>query len=257
MHEIITNFDKASETYEKFGSVQQEAAEITFEMLKKSNFCPHFTLELGCGPGNYTKMIAKGFPNSNILAIDASEKMIKLAQKNANFTNTKYLVGNAENVDEIVKEQKFDLITSNATFQWIHEKNILFQKLKQILNRSGIMLFSSFGPKTFCELDFALNKLDFAIEIPSQGFADELIYKKLINEIFKNSGLEITKKFITKKYENLFELLKTIKQTGTQGQKNKLIWTKNKILKLEEFYLKSFGEIIATYEIIFVKCSIS
>lgn len=43
---------------------------------------PKKILDVGCGPGNSTAVLAKRFPDANILGVDNSENMISAAKKN-------------------------------------------------------------------------------------------------------------------------------------------------------------------------------
>lgn len=68
---------------------------------------PKSILDVGCGNGNWAKIIKEEFPNIDYLGVDISEKMVKIARRNC--PDMKFQIGDIRNLK---LNKKFDLIFS-------------------------------------------------------------------------------------------------------------------------------------------------
>ncbi|MNR11595.1 dTDP-3-amino-3,4,6-trideoxy-alpha-D-glucopyranose [compost metagenome] len=96
-------------------------------------------LDVGCGNG---KPILEYFINHNIrvVGIDASEKMLDLAQ--ANFPNTRLML---MDMRELRLHEKFDVLIAWHSFFHLPaaDQPAMFKIFKNHLNPDGILLFTS------------------------------------------------------------------------------------------------------------------
>jgi len=72
-----------------------------------------FTLEIGCGHGDYSIELAKMYPGRNFIGIDYKGDRIYAAAKNAvelNLKNTAFLVSGAEKLSDIFSKEKVEEI---------------------------------------------------------------------------------------------------------------------------------------------------
>ncbi len=93
---------------------------------------PRFIVDIGCGPGNSTKILSERFPLSHILGIDNSPNMIAQAQKeNPNL--------HFRLCDALSIEEHCDLLFSNACLQWIPNHQTLLPSLMNKLNTGGVL----------------------------------------------------------------------------------------------------------------------
>ena len=99
-------------------------------------------LDLACGTGILTRMIAQKFPNSQILGIDMSQKYLELAMKNSkNHPNVSYQIQHAE---KLSLDRKFDCIVSSYIPKYTDAK-LVSQKLRQHLNPNGVVILHDFS----------------------------------------------------------------------------------------------------------------
>lgn len=132
------NFD--GEKYKKASAHQKEwANKILAELYFKGN---ETILDLGCGDGVITNQLADLVPDGEVLGIDASEGMIKTAQKGREFKN---VIFELKNINEIEYKNRFDFIFSNATLHWILDHNKLLKKVFQALKPAGTIRFNFAG----------------------------------------------------------------------------------------------------------------
>ena len=96
-------------------------------------------LDLGCGYGENDKYCI-GLGAKEILGIDISKHMIKIAKENNNDENIKYKVMAMENINEI--EQKFDIVISSLAFHYVKDYEKLINDIYNLLNDDGILIFS-------------------------------------------------------------------------------------------------------------------
>lgn len=241
---LIRNFSKYAYLYDRYADIQRFAADKLLEQIKQNNF--REILEIGCGTGIYTTILYNKFPEAKIRAIDISDRMIEVAAKKLKDRDIEFVIADAEEID---LDKGFDLITSNACFQWFsHLENTLL-KYKGLLNKRGIISFSIFGPLTFCELDKSLKKVLKDVNLQAHKFLPKNKIENILKENFKNFKIEEIR--FTKDYSNLKELLDKIRYTGIKGDglKPRVYFSSQLLKKLEETYLNGFGHVKATYQI--------
>jgi len=92
-------------------------------------------LDVGCGSGKATKLFGqKGY---NILGIDISYELIKIAKKNSqNFQNISYKFSSFE--DLFLPQNTLDLIISAQAWHWLNP-NIAYKKAHNLLTKNGFL----------------------------------------------------------------------------------------------------------------------
>jgi trans-aconitate 2-methyltransferase len=94
-------------------------------------------VDLGCGPGNSTEMLAGRFPNARISGIDSSRDMIAAARKRLPAVDFE-----VAEIDAWVKasaEQRFDIVLANAVLHWVPDHARLFPALSSRLAAGGVL----------------------------------------------------------------------------------------------------------------------
>ncbi len=128
-------------------------------------------LEIGCGTGYVTRKLLELFPEAHITALDIAPGMIEYSRNNM----TQNITFVCDDIEEMELNKSYDLIVSNATFQWFNHFESTFEKLTSALTPIGQICFSTFGQHTFNELRTSFKaisdqrKLEQPLE-PSQQF---------------------------------------------------------------------------------------
>lgn len=90
-------------------------------------------LDLGCGDGALTERLAALVPKGRVVGIDASEGMIRAAEKRAG--------GNLSFVRMDIRDlgfrEQFDLIFSNAALHWVKDHERLLRRAREALKLGG------------------------------------------------------------------------------------------------------------------------
>jgi ubiquinone/menaquinone biosynthesis C-methylase UbiE len=81
-------------------------------------------LDVGTGPGYLPLRISEVLPGSEVIGIDVSEDMIRIARKNAEGKNVKFLLGDANKMP--FEDDSFDLVVSTGSLHhWRNPVNVL------------------------------------------------------------------------------------------------------------------------------------
>ncbi|EAJ0750479.1 malonyl-ACP O-methyltransferase BioC [Campylobacter jejuni] len=222
------NFLKAKD-YEKHAKVQDFMGLKLCEILKNLRIS-HFekVFEFGCGRGELSKKL------QNFITFDEYLKNDILDFKE----NSSILIFD---MNEIAKQdlskEKFDLIVSNATLQWLDLKRII-PSLRDMLNQNGILLLSTFAEQNLKEIKqstgfglnyFSLNEL-------------EQIFKVYFNEV------KITQELIKLSFDNALDVFRHLKLSGVNSLG---------FYPLNKGFLKEFEEKFQnklTYHPVFILC---
>lgn len=121
---------------------------------------PKSIVDLGCGPGNSTAVLAAHFPNARVIGMDSSPDMIKKAK--ATLPNKDFTLAD---LDSYVPTEPADVLFSNAVFQWVPyaERIRIIKRLMQTQASGGI--FAMQVPDNFNEPSHAGMRLA-AVEGP-------------------------------------------------------------------------------------------
>lgn len=120
--------------YEKFLKDRTQPAIDLANRLEE--FAPNSILDLGCGPGNSTKVLIDKFPTAKIIGADNSDEMLKKARELYPDIEFIYLDANGD-LNEV--NEKFDIVFSNACIQWLPNHDELLPKLMTLLKPNGIL----------------------------------------------------------------------------------------------------------------------
>ncbi|MGB5197079.1 MAG: methyltransferase domain-containing protein, partial [Candidatus Deferrimicrobium sp.] len=106
-------------------------------------------LEPGCGTGLYTRMLLDAFRGASVFGVDISEAMVRVARRGIDDPRARFAVSDAEEI----AAGSYDLVTSNAVFQWFLSLPRTLARMAFLLRGGGLLTFSFFGPETYEELD--------------------------------------------------------------------------------------------------------
>jgi trans-aconitate methyltransferase len=119
-------------------------------------------LDIGCGDGKITKVIADSVPAGRVIGMDSSEDMIALAQETYQHEKPTldFTHGDASNLPY---RNDFDLVFSNACLHWIKDHRPVLKGIADALRPGGRALLQMGGKgnvqtvqamvRTVCERD--------------------------------------------------------------------------------------------------------
>ena len=127
-------FDWNPELYSKFMAERTQPAVDLAQRITVRN--PERVIDIGCGPGNSTKVLADLFPNAHIIGADNSEDMIKRAR--GLYPDIDFITFDAQN-DFGRLEKGFDVVFSNACIQWVPDHPKLLADMMSVLKKGGML----------------------------------------------------------------------------------------------------------------------
>lgn len=89
---------------------------------------PRRVIDLGCGPGNSTEVLAKRWPDAELTGLDSSAEMIDAARRA--HPRSRWLVGDIATWTA-GDDGPFDVVFSNAAMQWVGDHAAAYPRLLQ------------------------------------------------------------------------------------------------------------------------------
>ena len=115
-----------------------ERTQPSIDLVKRIDLeQPRKLLDVGCGPGNSTQVLADAFPNAlRIIGIDSSPEMIEAAKDD--HPDMEFRICDALNLPSL-GEDGFDVVFSNACIQWVPDHPRLIRDMLALLRPGGML----------------------------------------------------------------------------------------------------------------------
>lgn len=258
------HFSRNAVNYDTYANVQKKMACELLNMVsfdcRNKNGCIDI-LDIGCGTGYLTEQILSCYPNARITAVDIAPGMIEYAREKFFGKNVEF---HCLDIEETAFNKKYNLIISNATFQWVNNFEETIEKLGCMLENNGVLAFSTFGDMTFnelhCSYDIARNKLKVDMESsPSQKFfnSEEILgicRRKLKNTNTTTYEIVGVENLEYEHFKTVRDFLDSVKKIGAnnsnRNRKSNTALTRE-MIKTYESMFKEDGHVKATYHCVF------
>ncbi len=123
--------DWNSELYLKFKAQRTQPA---IDLAARLGGDPSEIIDLGCGPGNSTRVLKNRFPDAFVIGADNSDNMVKRARED-NPDLEFITLDISGDLSEMYG--KFDVVFSSACLQWVPNQTELLPKLFGLLRKGG------------------------------------------------------------------------------------------------------------------------
>ncbi|MBX2833434.1 MAG: methyltransferase [Micavibrio sp.] len=151
--QVIKRFDSAPATYDAAADVQRYSGEKLLSLAPEN---VSSVLEIGCGTGALSKMIAEKYTSAHLHFTDISPSMLSNAKIKLSGVNAEWSVMDAEKPQ---LTRTYDLIIANMVFQWLEDREAAIERLRGYLNAGGVILFSQPAPESFPQWRESLKSL--------------------------------------------------------------------------------------------------
>ena len=103
---------------------------------------PRLVVDLGCGPGNNTELIARHWPGARVIGVDSSPNMIAAARERERPGHLEFRLGDLTTWQP---DECADIVVLNAVLQWIPGHPALLPALAGMLAPGGVLGFQMPG----------------------------------------------------------------------------------------------------------------
>ena len=251
--EICNTFNKSASDYERFAKVQLEIGQRLFNRLDYLNIKPKRILDLGCGPGYFSKQLAAKYPKAQIVGLDLALDML-LQSKNKQGLFKKWSLINADMRHLPFESGTFDLVFANQVLHWANPMMPALREVNRVMAVNACLMFTTLGPSTFKEILSSWSGVNSHAHI--NDFPDmHDVGDWLMAEYFLNPVMDMES--ISLHYESLTQLIRALKSQGVKNinkNRNPGLTSKSSWKKFEENY-EGFktekGKYPLSYEVVY------
>ena len=172
----MNRFSRAAHTYDQHAEAQRHFSRLLLQQLV-SLPSPKHLLDVGCGTGILTELLAERFPRATIEAIDIAPAMVEAGR----CKSLPHVSWHQADALTYSSPQPFNLIAANATFQWLHPIEEAISHFAQLLAPEGHLAFSVMTAGTLAELHCLRKELHPA-KAPTEELRPFEIYRDALRQ---------------------------------------------------------------------------
>jgi len=150
---VKRSFTTYAHSYDRSARFQQKVAAEIVDQVKTLGLHPGHVLDVGTGTGHVALALQRLFPASAIQACDIAPGMLAVAQAKAGKrcpASPHFINADAEVLP--YRSERFDLVISSLTYQWLDDWRGAFREVNRVLRTGGVFLFATLGSRTLFEL---------------------------------------------------------------------------------------------------------
>ncbi|MFQ5756842.1 MAG: malonyl-ACP O-methyltransferase BioC [Acidiferrobacterales bacterium] len=244
-------FERAAITYDAAAVLQREIAERMLERLDLIKCRPRRILDVGCGTGHCSRALERRYRRARIIGVDIAYAMTRAGQMRTRWRNRqRFVCADAEALP--LADGSVDMVVSNLTLQWCDPDAVL-RGFARVLRPGGVVMFTSFGPDTLCELRAAWQTVDERPHVHAfldmHDLGDAVLRAGLADPVMDVEHFTLT-------YPDVLTLLRDLKNLGAHNvtrTRNRGLTGKRSFARFRSAYEAQArdGLIPATYEAIY------
>ena len=249
--EICNGFNAHAAEYEGVAQIQQDIGNCLFERLHYLKINPRYILDVGCGPGSFSKQLKALYPDAIVVGLDLAYVMLLQAKAKHGFWK-KWPLINADMLALPFAPNLFDLVFANQVIHWSPDLSLVLGELNRVMNPGGCLMFSTLGPDTFCELKAAWASVDGYAHVNNfldmHDVGDCVLAERFLDPVVDRDEQQVH-------YATLQHLLRALKSQGVRNinaLRNKGLTGKAAWHAFEQaFACNPQGQFTLTYEVIY------
>jgi len=138
--------------YERVSSPQEAWGRTVLDRLDLRGY--ETVLDAGCGTGRVTAVLAERLPHGRVIAVDGSPAMIAALQERLPHVDAR-----VADLAELHLDEPVDAILSTATFHWILDHDLLFERLFEAVRPGGRLVAQCGGEGNIATVRAALDEV--------------------------------------------------------------------------------------------------
>jgi malonyl-CoA O-methyltransferase len=250
---IRRSFDHAASSYDHHAVLQREVESRLFERLEFQRHQPGVILDLGCGTGSASHLLAGQFQQANVIALDWAAAMLANVGtgEGTGETGVCRLCANMHELP--LAARSVDLIFSNLTLQWSYDLPAVFREFRRVMKAQAMLVFTCYGPDTLHELKQAWRAAD---DLPHVNDHPDMhdIGDELLAAGFREPVMDAER--LTLEYPDVLSLMRELKGLGEHNvasHRSRGLTGKARLQAMLQSYeqFRRAGRYPASYEVIY------
>lgn len=145
--QVAVSFSRAAASYDSVAQLQRDVGD---ELLRRvpAQLAPQHWLDMGCGTGHFSRVLATRFGTGQGVALDIAEGMLNHARPLGGAQH--FIAGDAERLP--LQDARFGLIFSSLAVQWCPDFTAVLREAQRVLAPGGVLAFASLCVGTLDEL---------------------------------------------------------------------------------------------------------
>lgn len=260
------SFGRAAETYDAAAILQKLVREEMLSRLDLVKLAPKVIVDAGCGTGLASHALQKRYAKSQVISLDFAYPMLQKTRSTRSqvsfASKLKSLFGGAKqnllcaDIESLpLASASVGLVWSNLAIQWCNDLDAVLTEFHRVLQPESLLMFSTFGPDTLCELRAATNAASGNSYTSVSRFIDmHDIGDAMVRAGFNAPVLDVERFTLT--YDDVKSVMRDLKSIGahnaTDGRARGLMG-KTYFAKLEQCYeqFRQDGKLPATFEVVY------
>jgi len=157
--QVAASFSKAAASYDSVADLQRAVGSELMSRLP--DITPERWLDLGSGTGYFSRVLEKNFLDSEGIALDIAEGMLRHARPLGGAQH--YVAGDAENLP--LRDASVKLMFSSLAVQWCSDFAAVLSEARRVLQPGGIFGFASLCVGTLYELRDSWQAVDGMVHV--------------------------------------------------------------------------------------------
>jgi malonyl-CoA O-methyltransferase len=246
------SFSRAALGYDRVAALQRQVGEGLLARWHYDNFAHGTLLDLGCGTGYCTALLAGRFPDAGLLALDIAWGMLRAFELRPGLQEkAPRICADMEALP--LRGRSVDVVFSNLALQWCPDLTAAMVEIKRVLRPGGLFLFSTFGASTLWELRTAWAKADHHTHV--NAFVSVGAIEAALQQAGYADGSVISQQCVVR-YASVEAILRELKNLGAHNvtqDRPRHLTGKGTLRKMMEAYAAAMspGPIAASFEIVY------
>jgi malonyl-CoA O-methyltransferase len=209
---VSARFSAAARSYDRAATTQFHS---TMKLVRRLDEIkpPASILDVGCGTGQLTRLVADKFPQATVEGIDIATRAVSVAEHRFAGGAISFKVADALT---FTSNHPFELIVSGSSFHWIEPLGSLFKNMARNLRPDGTMVFSMMLHGTLAELRDSRSRTVFRRKPDNASLPTQ----EKVMEAVASTNLEVTwseSELLKVEYPSATEFLYNLHDTGVTG----------------------------------------
>ena len=256
---VRRSFDRAAATYDQVAVLQREVCQRMAERLQFIRAEPAVILDAGAGTGFGARLLRQHYAGARVIELDIAPGMLRASRSHQPGWKKwlPFLAGPEQVCADLealpLRDGSIGMIWSNLALQWCNDLEATFAGLERVLEKGGLLMFSTFGPDTLKELRLAFGALDGHAHVnrfmDMHDVGDALMRAGFAAPVMDMETLTLT-------YDDLAGLMHDLKALGAHNAnrgRGRGLLGKSAWQRLQQNYetLRRDGKLPATYEVVY------